>query len=372
MKRLVRSIVTLIGFTSALFLFLADLAVYISPGKAWVFAFLGFAFPALWLFNLLLTLFWAVQRRWQLIFPLIALIFTFSDWNNTFQWSGQPLKDNIELQKPLSVMSFNVRMLDYYKWTGEDDVQEKIFELIRKENPDVLCIQEFYTTKKQGPFSENHILARLNQFKYKHIEYRSGKRENRNFGLVTFSKYPIVERNNIKFENTGNFSIQTDIEAHGERIRVFNNHLESIRFTSKHLNFLDSLNYKDDQDRREKLKEITGKMRNAFQHRAYQAEVIGRHISNSPYPAIVCGDFNDTPVSYVYKQMRGNLKDAFVESGKGFGGTYNGQLPSFRIDFIFHDAKFNSYGFKKIDVNYSDHFPVLTTLDLAYTDANEK
>nr|WP_321406923.1 endonuclease/exonuclease/phosphatase family protein [uncultured Carboxylicivirga sp.] len=364
MKRFFKSIITLISFLAAFILLLSVLTVYISPSHTWILPFMGFGFPVLWLLNLVLAIFWIARKRWQFLFPAIALLITFSHWTNTFQWKANPLDKEEKLENSLSIMSFNVRMFDMYNWSGEKDVQDKIFELIRKENPDVLCLQEFYSTTAKGVFNENYILSRLNQYKYKHIEYHSGNRGRRNFGLITASKYPIAEKGSVKFEHTTNFSIQTDIEAHGQRIRVFNNHLESIRLTPKHLNFIDSLNYKNDKERREGVKEITGKLRSAFQHRADQAERLGKHISNSPFPAIVCGDFNDTPVSYVYRQMRGDLKDAFVESGKGFGGTYNGILPSFRIDFIFHDKRFNSYGFKKIDVNYSDHYPIMTTINL--------
>ncbi|WP_244825439.1 endonuclease/exonuclease/phosphatase family protein [Carboxylicivirga linearis] len=364
MKRFFKSIITLFSFFAALALLLSVITAYISPAHTWILAFLGFGFPILWIANLLLAVLWAVKRRWQFLFPVIALLITWSHWNHTFQWKGQSLPEDQVLESPLSVMSFNVRLFDLYNWTNEKDVHEKIFDLIRKENPDVICIQEFYSTTKKGSFNENYILSRLNQYKYKHIEYHSGKRGQRNFGLVTFSKYPIVEKGTLRFEHTSNFSIHSDIEAHGQRVRVFNNHLESIRFSSKHLNFLDSLNYKNDKERREGMKEISGKLKLAFQHRADQAERIGKHISNAPFPAIVCGDFNDTPVSYVYRKMKGDLKDAFVESGRGFGGTYNGNLPSFRIDFIFHDNRFNSYGFKKLNVNYSDHFPIMTTINL--------
>nr|WP_319400442.1 endonuclease/exonuclease/phosphatase family protein [uncultured Carboxylicivirga sp.] len=364
MRRFFKSIITLISFIAATILLLSVVTAYISPAHTWILAFMGFGFPVLWIINLLLAVFWVVKRRWQFLFPVIALLLTLSHWNNTFQWKGKNIEQGQTVDSPLTVMSFNVRLFDLYNWSREKDVQEKIFDLIRKENPDVLCLQEFYSTTKKGTFNENYILSRLNQYKYKHIEYHSGKRGKRNFGLVTFSRYPIVDKGTLKFEHTSNFSIHTDIEAHGQRVRIFNNHLESIRFSYKHLNFLDSLNYKSDKERVEGMKEISGKLRLAFKHRAEQAETIGKHISNSPFPAIVCGDFNDTPVSYVYRQMRGDLKDAFVESGKGFGGTYNGNLPSFRIDFIFHDERFDSYEFKKFNVNYSDHYPIMTTINL--------
>ncbi|MBI9061624.1 MAG: endonuclease/exonuclease/phosphatase family protein [Marinilabiliaceae bacterium] len=364
MKKFFRSIFALISLITAGTLLLSVATAYINPYHAWILAFMGFGFPLLWILNLIVLLVWAFKKRWQLLIPLIALLLTYGHWQNVFQWKGKTEQEVSILNKPLSVMTFNVRMLDYYNWSGEKDAHEKIFDLIRKENPDVVCMQEFYTDMKNKSFSEHYILARLNQYKYKHIEYKAGKRGRRNFGLVTFSKFPIMEKQNLKFEQTSNFSIQTDINVKGSRIRIFNNHLESIRFNSEQLNFLDSLNHKNEQERLEGVKAITGKMRTAFKHRANQAETIGRHIANSPYPTIVCGDFNDTPVSYVYRKMRGKLKDAFVESGKGFGGTYNGRLPSFRIDFIFHDKAFKSYNFKKLDVDYSDHFPIMTLIEL--------
>ncbi len=362
LRRFFKSIVTIISLIAAGTLLFSVLTAYISPAHTSVLAFIGYIFPLLWFINFVLFAFWLVKRRWQSLIPLIAILITWVQWQHTFQWTGETLDKN-EFKQPLKVMSFNVRMLDYYKWIG-DETNEKIFDLIRKENPDVLCLQEFFTAKNIKAYNENYILRRLNQFRYKHIEYRSGKSGNRNFGLITLSKYPIVEKHSLKFEQTSNFSIYTDVKVGEQRIRVFNNHLESIKFSRQQLNFLDSLNYQNEKERNEKIKAITTKLSTAFENRASQAETVGRYINNAPYPAIVCGDFNDTPVSYVYRKMRGELKDAFVESGQGFGGTYNGPLPSFRIDFIFHDKQFESYNFRRLNVDLSDHYPIVTSLEL--------
>ncbi|MBK3517422.1 endonuclease/exonuclease/phosphatase family protein [Carboxylicivirga marina] len=362
LRRFFKSIVTIISLIASGVLLFSVLTAYISPEHTSILAFTGYIFPLLWFINFILFAFWLVKRRWQSLIPLLVILITWVHWQHTFQWKGQ-VKDKNEFVQPLKVMSFNARMFDYYKWIG-DDTNEKIFDLIRKENPDVLCLQEFFTSKNNKAYNEHYILRRLNQFRYKHIEYRSGKKGNRNFGLVTFSKYPIVEKHSLKFEHTSNFSIYSDIKVGKERIRIFNNHLESIKFSRQQLNFLDSLNYQDEKERNEKIKAITSKLSLAFENRASQAETIGKYIANSPFSTVVCGDFNDTPVSYVYRKMRGGLKDAFVESGQGFGGTYNGPLPSFRIDFIFHDKKFKSYNFRRLKVDLSDHYPIVSTLEL--------
>jgi endonuclease/exonuclease/phosphatase family metal-dependent hydrolase len=93
-------------------------------------------------------------------------------------------------------------------------------------------------------------------------------------------------------------------------------------------------------------------------------DILSAHIRQSPYPTIVCGDFNDTPVSYTYHKMRGKLVDAFIESGSGIGNTYLGNFPSFRIDYIFHSKSFRSCCFRTDRINMSDHYPVMCTLSL--------
>ena len=110
------------------------------------------------------------------------------------------------------------------------------------------------------------------------------------------------------------------------------------------------------------MREIIRKIKTASEMRAEQVRKIREHIDNSPSKVVVCGDFNDHPVSYSYQKIRKNLKDAFVESGRGIGRTYVGKLPSFRIDYILHSKGFNSYNFKTINFRMSDHLPVTCIL----------
>lgn len=361
--RFLRSFFTFISLLASLALLLSAANAYISPAKVSLLAFASFAFPVLWILNLVLFLIWLIKKKWQAIFLFVTLTVTFNHWSNVFQWNGRQADDAVE-KRALSIMSFNVRMFDYYNWLGRDNVEQEILMFVQQQSPDILCIQEFFSFNGEQRFTQNNIIAQLGKYPFHHIEYAKIWRNGRSFGLATFSKYPIVGRDVIKFKNTTNFSIQTDVTVRGTKIRIFNNHLESIRFQTKHLNFIDSINYKSDKEWREGVSNIVHKMNTAFRVRSKQAAVVAKKIQDSPFPVIVCGDFNDTPVSYVYQQIRGKLKDAFVESGKGFGGTYNGPLPSYRIDFIFHSPQFQSFGFMRHKEDLSDHYPISCLIDL--------
>jgi len=106
------------------------------------------------------------------------------------------------------------------------------------------------------------------------------------------------------------------------------------------------------------------KLKTAYIKRAEQVDSISAHINNCPHPVIVCGDFNDTPVSYAYRKLTRGLKDAFITTGKGLGNTYLGIFPSFRIDYILHSLDFVPLIFEKVNVELSDHYPIICILDL--------
>ena len=322
---------------------------------------MGFLFPGLWLVNLAFLIIHIIRRSKRLIIPLLALALTWPQWSNVYQLNGEEAPEN--LNTPVKVMTYNTRMFDFYNWSEDPNSSEAIFQFIKQENPDILCIQEFYTSHRREAFHPNRVKARLKNLGYSHIVYQSPGKRGAGYGIATFSRYPIENKGSLPIRESKNMSIFTDVKINGQMIRVFNNHLESIGFQEHDFNVIDSLRLEMDKKQRQGIQEIVRKMSRAFRQRSTQAEVLSKHIRNAPYPVIVCGDFNDTPISYVYQKMRGDLKDAFRESGSGMGGTYNGRLPSLRIDYIFHEKDFQSYQFKRHRINYSDHFPISTIIE---------
>ena len=100
------------------------------------------------------------------------------------------------------------------------------------------------------------------------------------------------------------------------------------------------------------------------QIRAKQAEILTNHIASSPYPVIVCGDFNDIPVSYTYRTLSQNLNDAFEKRGFGFGTTYSGNIPALKIDYILTAKRIKIFNCTILKVPYSDHYPMVSELGL--------
>ena len=110
-------------------------------------------------------------------------------------------------------------------------------------------------------------------------------------------------------------------------------------------------------------KNILRRLKRAFLKRAEQVEAIALHMKTCKYKIILCGDFNDTSASYSYEKLSRNLKDAFIDKGIGFGRTYAGKWPQFRIDYIFHDKSLNCYQYKRSEETFTDHYPITAYFD---------
>ena len=182
--------------------------------------------------------------------------------------------------------------------------------------------------------------------------------------MAIYSKYKILSRVKLKFNDSYNTSIYSDIKVENDTVRIFNNHLQSVRLSRENNQFLDSLMLKP-ENRLDGFKNISYRLKEAFVKRVDQTTEIQSIVEQTNYPIVICGDFNDPPNSYTYHELRKGMSDAFVESGIGNGVSFTGRKPfAFRIDYILHNSSFISKNFKTHKVDYSDHYPISTELYL--------
>lgn len=345
--------ILLIGNLMAAALLLAGYAsLYIAPDKNWIFSLAGLLYPWFLIINIFFILIWLFIKPANLLISLVMILAGWNVMNRYFQLNGRSADD-----PGIRVVSYNVK---HFTGTGNNpsrDLADLIKSFLKEKEPDIICLQEV----KLRTNRIFNLEATKNEFpSIKHYQYA---RVSGTAGSVTMTRYPIIKMQEIRFENSGNIALCTDMVAGKDTLRVFNIHLQSYRINPDKYKILDNPSLSSDKDLQE-AKELGIKYRKAIKMRALQARMIRKKIQESPYPVIVCGDFNDPPASYSYQKVRGKLKDSFICSGSGIGQTYIGKLPSFRIDYILHSHHMKSYNFEVYDVPYSDHLPVSCDLIL--------
>lgn len=325
-------IIYLANITLAIFLLLSYIVPYISPKTFPQIAIIGLLVPFLIIFNFLFFIYWLIKLKKQLLTSGLVLIIGWFVSQSFYNFSDKQTPTNDDLK----VMSYNVRMFNHYKWNKDNKLAQKTFNFITEKQPDILSIQEFYE-------SPNISF----KYPYKYIKTKSKKNK---FGLAIYSKYKIINAGSFDFENSANNIIYTDLKIKDDTVRVYNIHLESLKINPNKEYFGEENN-----------KKLLGRLKSTFLKQTIQTEQFLEHEKKWKNKKIICGDFNNTAFSWVYKQIKHNKKDAFIVAGKGFGKSFDYPFP-LRIDFIFTDNSINVNSFKTFDATYSDHFPILARI----------
>lgn len=349
----------LFGYSLGISLLLSYLSPVLHPETASLIPFFGLAFPVILLLNLIYVLFAAIKRsRWSLIIGSVLLL-GISFHMRILAYGGGDESYN---HQEIKVLSFNVRLFDRYNGNVVDANQNRmaIIDYVRRENPDIACFQEFYHQDKPTSFSTKDTLLQVFSSADYHDKYVHKVIGRQNFGVFILSKLPIIEKGNIVFDespNSNNFCIYADVVQNQDTFRIYNVHLQSIHFQKDDYALFGEADQQGSWAKSSWLG-LVNKLRKAYPARANQAIKVMKHIDKSPYPVVVCGDFNDTPMSYCYSQFNTALTDAFRNSGSGLGITYAGRIPAGRIDYIFHSEALGSNNFEVQKEKLSDHYAI--------------
>ncbi len=338
-------------------LLMAFLARYIDPSKGTVFAFAGLVFPVFYVAEIIAALYWVMRwKRWAIVAAAVLLLCI----GNARLFYRLNIMERYENEKPLKtelvVMTYNVMQFKYPSQDGRSPERE-IAELARDNNVDILCMQEFDNTPAIRKTIDS-VLTDLRYTYFRHYVLSVDEEDARGLGLAIYSRYPIVARGVVDADPGKLRSIWADIRIKRDTVRVVNNHLQNTNINDNDVDYLSSFRLRGSLGLRQ-IAQIAGKLKDNYILRAPQARRIGEFIAGSPHPAIVCGDLNDTPVSYAYRSISRGLKDAFVMKGRGStSGTYNGFFNMFRIDYIFVSDGVEVSRYYPFGEVYSDHDPV--------------
>jgi len=344
MNRLLTQLIKLLSAAVIVTTFLAYLSPFVNPAYFRWFSFFGTAFPWLMLANMLLMLVWAFRLHRFALYHLGMLLF---GWQHVTGFIGLNFNPDLAPDNAITITTHNLG--GFFRGVGMtkaewDEVFVDYVQFLKDNgNPDILCTQE--TGRRRHP-----SLTKKMGFPYTFHLAKGGN--------VILSRYPIIRGGQVPFGQPENSSIWVDIQIGKQTIRVYNVHLQSNKVTHDTNRVLNDSDLQKKQTWRD-INKVLRKVGGATMVRAGQADILRDLIAASPHPVILCGDFNDTPNSYVYRRLAENMHDTFRETGLGLGTTFSGAVPLLRIDYILADPKMKAYSCKVLRRSASDHYAVV-------------
>lgn len=283
-----------------------------------------------------------------IIISVVALWLLWSLFSHRMPW-----KKDVTTDKQLTVMTYNTQGMAIGKSL---EGKMKMLKYINQQDADIVCLQEVLVYKNEKRLTLPKLREAMSNYPYTYYDFKLYNQQ-RQFGNVVFSRYPLINKQTIRFESRTNISSQCDVIVNHDTIRLIVNHLESFHINNEDLN-LEDLNVTSFQE-----STLGRKLIRANKLRREQVSALCKAIRKSPYPIIAVGDFNSLPISWVYWRMNLGLRDCFAESSFGqYGGTYQRKGVKVRIDYIFLSRSFKPIECYVGSAEHSDHYPVIATI----------
>lgn len=318
------------------------------PNKHSILSYIGVILPGLIIINLLYIIYWGIRRKWWLFFSFIAILCNYEFLGSMFHYS----KDINYTGETIKIATYNIHAFDRQS-TGYNAKQ--IAKFMKKEQVDVICFQEFVINRH---FNLDSISNAFGEYPYKYIPLSSQK-ETR---IAVFSKFPITDSLFIPFPGSNNCGMYSDIQIRNKTIRLFNVHMQTTNLNTGRNILTKEIRADNATGEKKALENINKQIVNNKKIRGEQAKLIRNYAERTVIPVVICGDFNDTPATYTYKEMKGNLKDGFKTCGKGYAYTFRGLFKLLRIDYIFHSPTLQGIQYYSPSLKWSDHNPVIMEL----------
>lgn len=346
-----KSIIGVCGLAALFFSFLCALCPFINPSKFVWTAFFGLGFWMIFFANILILIILILLRsRRTLFIPIIALLFSIPGFIKSFSF-GESSGGEYQVK----VMTYNVAVFRDYKDKSKSvyEVKNSLAKFVKSHGPDVLCLQE------SGKWPRNRASEFSKMTGYKYYSY------NANNGNSYFSKYPIDNVDNFNDKKISKFADIKKIRIDKDNsFYLVNCHFNSFGISEEEIEYInDTRNIVKDSE--VYGKSLINKLRNGFKRRTESTESLIESLPDDDIPLVICGDFNDTPLSYTYNCIENaGLNDAFITSSQGIGKTYCGSLPLLRIDYFWHNDNVDVVSYERIKQTTSDHYPLILTFNL--------
>ena len=346
---------------------LSCLVPFLHPQKWWFISFLGLAFPFLLFFVILFLVAWLIllKPRYSIISGIALLlgiksmlVFFAFHTPHAFSYKKEP--------GTLRIVSWNVaRFIELKRNTNAGSEKRlKMLELLKKQDADILCLQEFHTSTIPEFYDNITPIQQDLGYPYFYFSFDADG-DNHYYSSIIFSRYPIVDSGRIRYPRPTlpDVLLQADIKVNADTFSIYTTHLQSNQFGKKEYAQLGKIKSGEDS-LVSNSKSILSKIKKGVSYRSIQADIVDEVLDNSPHPVIFCADLNDVPNSYAYFTVKGDMQDAFLKKGFGIGRTFAAISPTLRIDYIFADQRFRVKQFNRIVKNLSDHYMLVTDLEL--------
>ena len=346
---------------------MVSLVPYINTGVYWPIALPGLIFPLLFFAMIFFIIGWAFSNSKWCWISIAVLLIGIQQILAAFAFNIPKKFTADKPQNVLRVLQWNVHGWDEEgkQRTAGVTYRLSMLDLIESQNADVLCFQEFFE-----PFSAKHndftipVIEKMG-YAYHYFVRSSEMGYGVRSGVAIFSKYPVIDSAQLSYDENSyaEHLIYVDVKVNEKIFRIFTTHLQSVKFNGEDMRSISDIKHSKEEGLKDS-RTIVSKLKRGYVYRYNQANLVKQQIDKSPYPVIICGDFNDVPNSSTYFKIRGKLQDAFLEKGFWIGRSYRDISPTLRIDYILADKKFSVNQFQIIHSYFSDHYPL--EADLQY------